>query len=252
MNDEAALFNAILAEPDNEALRLVYADLMEERGEPRAEFIRVQCSLARKAPGRRGVPALQQRERELLARHRRYWNGPLHRLLSTTPLRGQVRSRRALIRGWVYRRGFVEGLLCDAATFLEHTDLLFQLGPIQHLRLWGAAPHLDALAECPHLARLVTLCLRDNQLRATHARALAASPYLDRLEVLDVTCNGLGQNGVDVLARCPALAGRAAIHVAGNGWYTVRGRPGPATVPGGERPSPPLARWLKTFMNIGD
>ncbi len=58
---------AIHAEPDEDAHRLVYADWIEENGDPdRADFIRVQCQLAcaEEADPRRA--ALEAREAELL------------------------------------------------------------------------------------------------------------------------------------------------------------------------------------------
>ena len=43
MTDESAFIRSILAEPDADGPRLVYADWLEERGETaRSEFIRVQ------------------------------------------------------------------------------------------------------------------------------------------------------------------------------------------------------------------
>jgi uncharacterized protein (TIGR02996 family) len=44
--DEMAFIRAIAADPDDEATRLVYADWLEERGDPRAEFLRVESALA--------------------------------------------------------------------------------------------------------------------------------------------------------------------------------------------------------------
>src|SRR4029078_6739128 len=44
--------------PDDDAPRLVYADWLEERGDPRGTFVRVQCALAR-------LPADHPRRREL-------------------------------------------------------------------------------------------------------------------------------------------------------------------------------------------
>src|SRR5262245_24797354 len=38
---------AILAEPGDDTHRMVYADWLEERREPRGEFIRLQCELAK-------------------------------------------------------------------------------------------------------------------------------------------------------------------------------------------------------------
>lgn len=47
MNDRAAFLAAIIAEPENDLPRLIYADYLDEHGEvERAEFIRVQCRIA--------------------------------------------------------------------------------------------------------------------------------------------------------------------------------------------------------------
>jgi uncharacterized protein (TIGR02996 family) len=65
MSDETALLAAIRAAPADDAPRLVYADWLDEHGRPeRAEFIRVQCELARHKNR-----ALRRREAELLATH---------------------------------------------------------------------------------------------------------------------------------------------------------------------------------------
>jgi uncharacterized protein (TIGR02996 family) len=65
MSDVAALLAAIRAAPDDDAPRLVYADWLDEHGQPeRAEFIRLQIELARKES-----PKLRRRETELLAEH---------------------------------------------------------------------------------------------------------------------------------------------------------------------------------------
>ena len=47
MDDEASFLAAIHAAPHDPAPRLVYADWLEERGDPRAELLRVQCELVR-------------------------------------------------------------------------------------------------------------------------------------------------------------------------------------------------------------
>jgi uncharacterized protein (TIGR02996 family) len=65
MTDAAALLAAIRQLPDDDAPRLVYADWLDEHGQPeQAEFIRVQCALAR-----HDSPALRRREAELLAEY---------------------------------------------------------------------------------------------------------------------------------------------------------------------------------------
>ena len=55
MTDEQAFLNALKANPADDTTRLVYADWLDEHGDPlRAEFIRVQCELA---TGRGEYPA---------------------------------------------------------------------------------------------------------------------------------------------------------------------------------------------------
>jgi uncharacterized protein (TIGR02996 family) len=84
----AGLLAAIIAEPDSDDLRLIYADFLEEHGEPeRAEFVRVQLELT-KAPSCSGLrrsghgrpcrlcrpfEALRRREGELLEAHGARW-----------------------------------------------------------------------------------------------------------------------------------------------------------------------------------
>jgi uncharacterized protein (TIGR02996 family) len=47
MNDEARFLRGILEKPEDAALRLVYADWLEARGDPRAEFLRIDPDLER-------------------------------------------------------------------------------------------------------------------------------------------------------------------------------------------------------------
>ena len=42
MNPDDAFLQAIRDAPDDDAPRLIYADWLDERGDPRGEFIRVQ------------------------------------------------------------------------------------------------------------------------------------------------------------------------------------------------------------------
>lgn len=133
------LYEAILAAPRDMSLRLVFADWLEERGNTQAELIRLQIRLFQTA-GPMAVH-LEQEIAVLHWRHQRQWNGPLHRFLSQTPLRGEVGSRRSRIRGWHFDRGCVESLEVEPQSVLEHSEILFRLGPIRQLRIrrpeWG-------------------------------------------------------------------------------------------------------------------
>lgn len=64
MSDEAAFLNAILANPEDDAPRLVYADWLEERGDDlaarKAEFLRTTCRLLTVPAGPRRLPLTTQ------------------------------------------------------------------------------------------------------------------------------------------------------------------------------------------------
>jgi uncharacterized protein (TIGR02996 family) len=70
MPDDPAFIRMIAATPDDDAPRLVYADVLEERGDAasvaRAEFIRVQCERARLVPDSPPWRVLWRRDADLL------------------------------------------------------------------------------------------------------------------------------------------------------------------------------------------
>lgn len=66
---ETALLAAITRAPDDDAPRLIYADWLQQRGDPRGEWIAVQCALAR-APG---APGLLARQTKLARQHEERW-----------------------------------------------------------------------------------------------------------------------------------------------------------------------------------
>jgi uncharacterized protein (TIGR02996 family) len=70
MTSESDFRHAIFEAPDDDVPRLLFADWLEDQGDPRGELIRLQCHLARWEPDWRRRTQLQQREQELLAQNR--------------------------------------------------------------------------------------------------------------------------------------------------------------------------------------
>src|SRR5262245_13586688 len=102
---EDALLQAVIDDPDDDAVRLVYADFLEDHGQPaRADFIRVQIELARDP--RRGD--LEARELALVKEHESTWVGSLRGLV----LGGEFHPP------YCFRRGFVEEATLSAEDFL--------------------------------------------------------------------------------------------------------------------------------------
>lgn len=46
MDNDRDFLRAILSDPEDETLRLIYADWLEEQGDPRAEFLRLEAQVA--------------------------------------------------------------------------------------------------------------------------------------------------------------------------------------------------------------
>ena len=68
MSEEWALRQAVIASPEDDLPRLVYADWLDEAGDPgRAEFIRAQVQLAKTAPWEPFAVQAKYRRPELLA-----------------------------------------------------------------------------------------------------------------------------------------------------------------------------------------
>jgi uncharacterized protein (TIGR02996 family) len=65
MNEDTAFLRAIVANTKDDAARLVYADWLEEHGDPRAEFLRVDCALAGMKQDDKRYEGLLARLREL-------------------------------------------------------------------------------------------------------------------------------------------------------------------------------------------
>jgi uncharacterized protein (TIGR02996 family) len=78
MTDGNALYRAILANPDDDAPRLVRADWLDEQGDPdRAAFVRYQCEWARLVPGHPRYRELLGLWQVLERRHRDGWTADL-------------------------------------------------------------------------------------------------------------------------------------------------------------------------------
>jgi uncharacterized protein (TIGR02996 family) len=147
---ERAFLDDIIAHPDDDAPRLVFADWLDDHDESeRAELIRVQCALARCSPFDRGLPDLEAREQVLLSAHGEHWAAPL----------------RGFIDEWKFRRGFLECVAikqASRATFCYGIDALFADFPIRAVRFeCEPSPALFLLRKPAYFARLSSLDAKD-------------------------------------------------------------------------------------------
>jgi uncharacterized protein (TIGR02996 family) len=118
MNLRTALEEAIVANPDDLAAHMAYADHLNESGDPRGEFIQTQLALEDPTCTGARRQELQQRERELLAGHQRDWLGQLAPIILDEKPTEWMRQHNFISRvSW--RRGWFEEIYLLLANFEE-------------------------------------------------------------------------------------------------------------------------------------
>ena len=163
MNDGDALLAAICADPADDLPRLAYADWLEEHDDAaRAEFVRVQCELARLPHGPGHIlgamrdpsvervgrlcqvvaraDALRRRERELLGAYYGPPGGVRHagRLAFAGAAFRPVALRPE--EQLTFRRGFVAAITCTLAVWLKHGPSLVKAAPLEEVRVSDRRP----------------------------------------------------------------------------------------------------------------
>jgi uncharacterized protein (TIGR02996 family) len=189
MTEGEGLLAAIRDDPGDDVPRLVYADWLDEHGqEERAEFIRLQCELARGAASESRQEKLRRRERDLLVEHELEWVGPL----------------RQVVRRGAFVRGFVERVTVHADR-LPRAAELFSTAPIRHLVLLDADDY-SPLVAIPGLRQITTLDLRDGcRLTAKAVRLLANAPPLAGVTSLLLRQRSLEEPAIAALTTSRAL-----------------------------------------------
>ena len=180
MTTADALLASVVASPDDDLPRLVYADWLEENGQPeRGEFIRLQIARESGAATAEGFI----REKVLLDAHGKEWLAPLR--APSRPLFSQKSHAE-------FTRGFVQTVWLPVGEFARHADRLFALAPVTELRLmlddWFDVTWLGG---CHQLSRLKALEVCDSRFGpACGGEIIARHRYLTRLRVLRlIRCN---------------------------------------------------------------
>ena len=204
MSEREQLLAAVCANPDDDTPRLVFADWLEENGEPdRAAFIRAQIRFAQMPTDDPGWYAAEAAVRTPWKSHTGRWQAELPELPGV--LWGE------------YRRGFVaEAHVPDPETFLREGDRIMAAAPVAEVR-FGAWSNFAVVAECPALANLRRLRLGHSRLLSDDdLRPVFESPHAPRLTLLHVAFENLGPGAARALAACSHLTGLRELMICGN------------------------------------
>lgn len=213
--DEQAFLGAICAQPDDDTVRLVYADWLEEHGHPaRAAFIRGEVELANTPPG---TDADERRRAVLFLRRDELWKA--HGAKWLEPFSPFARKES-------FDRGFVQSVEVPANLFLQHAERWFAVTPLTRVkfttcRIWDQvcgvyAWWTEPLFKSPLLSRLERIDLEGLELSARDVELLAAHPDLSRLRELTLADNEIGSEGAIVLANMRQLGRLESLDVRGN------------------------------------
>ena len=168
------LLAAVWAAPHDDLPRLAYADWLDERGDaPRAEFIRVQCAVAKLDPWDDGRGPLEKREAALRRKWGQGWKAGLP---------------DAYRRTAGFHRGFPAPQLerMAATTFLGLPADILDAAPLWHVNLRPPAPtKLARVLASPLLRRVGSLKVDGWLPDAAAGRAFADCPHLVNLRRLE-------------------------------------------------------------------
>lgn len=186
--EESPLFQEILAHPHDRELRLVFADWLEEQGDPRGQLVRLQCQLESMARSEAGYSRQRAKAGKLERQHGGFGN------------LAQVAIAKTELRG-----GFVERVEVTPARWIKHAGEIIRTTPLRDLRLKGKSAKFAQIAEMPELGQLTSLELRQPKIDNASLEALVKSPHLAGLESLGLhgtECTSIGS----VLSQSPLLS----------------------------------------------
>jgi uncharacterized protein (TIGR02996 family) len=193
------LWERILARPEDDGLRLVYADWLTEQEDPRGPFIHDQVRLASMDEAHPEWSTLYARSERVRLQHEQDWARPLREAYSHEDVPRPL--------GLTWRRGWVEGVSLDTR-HLCPLEPLTALTPLRAVSL--SSPRVLTPADLQPIVQVRPVEL------GLHARAQPSGPYyylmrspvvevLDSLELplraLDLTGSKLFPDGAKALAR---------------------------------------------------
>lgn len=253
--DWAVAIAAIAAVPQDDAPRILFANWLESQGDPRGEYIRLQCELAA-GPFRSKRRAIANRCKALFKEHRRQWE-------NTLSAKGE----------WTWRRGFVSSARMSASQLNKHGATVFSREPIDSLGITQCKASLNCLNSKDWLSRLRILKLRgeivqetlefltmqsfprlkslnlgdsrlakiplaalfqSNSLREIKSLALSGNDLKDqalngllnaeqKLESLYLSRNQLTDRALDIIGESPACRSLKRLTLSGNAGLTDKG-----------------------------
>jgi uncharacterized protein (TIGR02996 family) len=228
-----AFLKRVLAYPEDDAPRLIFADWLEDQATShlirsriassqamewspeRGRFIRIQIALARlreEATREVELSGLSKRdsafndlvkeEQSLEKKYEAEWIAPFQGLGPPT--------------GLEFHRGFVEKLNIDAKDLVRHEHALFAASPLRHICLMNVGDCLPGVFRCSCLNRLAALTINHSRIGIPLARAVAQAENLAGIRKLHLTVNNFDDEAIQHLVASPILANLEELDLSEN------------------------------------
>lgn len=190
-------------DPDDLNSRLIWADWLEEQGDPKGEWVRLQCQLSESTYEDRLWPQLVRQEHE----SRASLIGRLSRDVESDPIAKDVI--------YEFARGAVERIGLSAARWAKDADEFRARWPIRHVNfLSGDSAVLAKAMSHPATEKIRSLAL-PSQMKVAKSTAAFEAANFENLRHLSLRECVIGQKGMLALARLK-MPHLRTLNLAGN------------------------------------
>ena len=186
LSQQQILLAEVLANPDDDIPRLVYADYLEDSGDPRGVFIRAQCHLAKSDFLEPEYYDWLEQSSILLREHGGQW----------------AEEIKQDLRKSEFHRGFIEKVTVLASALVKDEGAIFNQTPINWMRLNRVKGKGEAIANLESLSRLRGLDISGIRIPFEDMAAILNSDHLTQLKGLKT----IAYNSEFGAEECRALA----------------------------------------------
>ena len=220
------LLLAIINDPENTDLRMVYADWLDDQGyEVRADLIRVQCELAEGNPSPERRAQLLENEERLFAGwtkrfpHFREYHMERGFCISVSTLPSEYNDKdlgQLLLDSPMATLNLFIGNDAEFPSVFEKGTALGQLHTLDLISKRCRGVRLQAVLDSPHLRSLECLWLVGNGLQDEDAIAIANAKLLPSLKRLYLNNNEIGRRGALALCESPLFRQLEGLNLCNN------------------------------------
>lgn len=193
----ADFVQAIIEEPSNDDHRLILADYLEERDDPRSELIRLQFEMKATSKLDPKWSRLRSRELKLLREHGGF---------GTAPKIGRILS---------WHGGFVDEIETTVAQLVDNSEELIGKTTVQAVQLKATSKRFKKVFESPHLSRLKKLTFKNNHIANDEMCEFLRLETLGNLRELSINIGELGDSPAVTISKMEHFSGLETLSLNG-------------------------------------